>query len=181
MSESVKDEPLHKNSPSGIFNDLAKSAIERNRDIPISVVGVMDENEKNVVQDFLARPETQDFLGRIKGNKSYQGLGIITEITQVGSQTQVFYTDQWGMPLGFVYDPTSSLFSEAPNGFRVGDVILNKSQGIDIENIKPVKFPPKTEKKVVRRFLQIFEKRKRVMVASGKKLPKKIGEEEKEE
>jgi len=181
MSEGTKIEPLINNPAVRQFNEIVMGVVNKGEKQIGQIAGIMSAEEQIAVDNWLAKPETQDFLTRLD-KKNRQTLGLVWQITDTEKQIQVSYIDQYGMRMGFVYSPGTPMFSEALNGFQVGDIILIKSsQGVTFESVKPVTFSGKTKTKVFRRFRQILEKKIRKPEISGKKLPKEIGEEEKEE
>lgn len=157
MSEGANNGPFKKGSASESFNSLIGGAIKSREKAPL-VVGVDNAEDQIAVQNWLAEPRTESFFQRLKKG-AQKTLGIVHKIEDHDGEQYVDYLDQHGMSMEFVYDPKDPRFAEAPEGFKVGDIILNEfSHGVKFEKVKPVNLPPKTEKKVIRRFLQAFKK-----------------------
>ena len=151
---------LPKTTPaSEIFNAIAKNAIQKPPDIIVNNDDGNADQEQIVIENWLAEKSSQNFLERLrKGNKRIT-LGYVVETKQRPSgQLQVNYVDQYGMQMGFVYNPENPVFSEAQNGFKEGDLIINEFQyGTVAEKIKHAKLSAEKEKKVLAKFKQIVE------------------------
>lgn len=178
MSEGANNGPFKPGSPAAQFNAIVKGKVESNKTPSVSVIGVMDADQQIAVQNWLTEPETQSFIERLK-ETGRQTLAVVKEIEDYGDHKVVQYLDQHGMDMSFSYYSKDPEFAETPNGFQVGDIILTKfSHGLKMESVKTVKFPPKTENKVIKRFQEILNKKNREKDSFGKHL---LGEEEKEE
>jgi hypothetical protein len=157
MGEDVIDSQFpNSDSAASQFNNLIQAAIQRNKGSNIGVL-VADADAQIFLQDLLTRPSFQDLLRNIKRGPYYT-VDMVSQVRQVGNQIQVQHLGLDGFFRVFEYQPDDPKFKDAPEGFYVGDIILNKYYDfMKIESVKPIHFSPKTTENVLTKFLQIIE------------------------
>ena len=136
MTEN-NDSNMDSDSPSSagdLFNELVKSIMER-RSPKVGVV-VSNADEQILVQNWLATKHAQDFLTQAQKGK-YKSISVVHRIDESYGQIKVGIIDKWGKFV-FVYQKGAERFKEAPNGFEVGDVVLQEMDGTTIKSAKPL-------------------------------------------
>jgi len=156
MAEDKSEGWLSGDSASSLFNKLAGGAVKKSVEPKITAVGVSSAEEQIAVENWLSDPKTQGFIER-HNKGEHKTLGIVTGLEHHGDDVYVNYMDQDGNSMGFVYEKGDPKFEEAPEGFKEGDLILNDFEHhLKMKSVKPVSYPPKTEKKIIRRFMQML-------------------------
>lgn len=158
MNEPDGSEKFDKNSAAGIFNEMARLAARKNS--PEIDVHVASVEEQVLAQAWLAEERTQNFI-EMGFQVDRKSLGVVVSVTQQGDRgASIQYLDDLGMSMSFFYSPGAKQFVEAPNGFKVGDIILNEfSFGIEMKSVKPVVYPPEIKQEIIRKFQSIWKGR----------------------
>ena len=156
MAEDKSEGWMSGNSASSLFNKLVEGEVKKTTQPKTTVVGVNSAEEQIAVENWLSDPKTQNFIER-HNKGEHKTLGLVTGLEHHGDDVYVNYVDQDGMSMGFVYEKGDPNFEEAPDGFQEGDLILNDFEHhLKMKSVKPVSYPPKTEKKIIRKFMQIL-------------------------
>lgn len=102
---------------------------------------------------WLTDPASRKLLDSIASKKKRVTLGLVVGLKSYGETTDVSYVGLYGITYGFRFKPNDKKFADAPQGFRVGDIILNSfTHGLKFESIKPVDFSDEVDLQVRERF-----------------------------
>jgi hypothetical protein len=133
------------NSTGDLFNELIKSIVEKQN--PKVAVAVNNADEQILVQNWLASKHSQDFLKLAQKGK-YTSIGVVHRIDNTYGQINVGVINKWGL-FGFIYEKGAKRFKDAPNGFSIGDIVLEKLDGTDILSAKPLELSKEMKLKVI--------------------------------
>ena len=135
----------NRSSAGDLFNELIIRIIEK-RSPKVGVI-VNNADEQILVQNWLATKHVQDFLKQAQKGK-YTSIGVVHRIDESYGQIKVGIIDKWGKFV-FVYQKGAERFKEAPNGFEVGDVVLQEMDGTTINSVKPLSISKEVTLKVL--------------------------------
>ncbi len=151
----------NENSASSIFNRFIRTKLKNITNLTTTII-TADADAQQIAEEWLTEPTTKEFITNY--NKSnHMKLGYVKKIEpsdKNSNKKNISYIDQYGNKLGFAYIEGKPQFKEAPNGFSEGDIILTKfTNQLEMESVKPIKLRPKTEIKVIRRFMNAINKK----------------------
>ncbi len=147
-----------KNNTASVSDLFEKLIQQKAREDLMSRVqlNVADEKDEALAREFMALPSTASWIER--GMKSkIRTVGLVIEVKKADDQTHIQYIDQYGMPMGFVYTDGANYFKDAPEGFSVGDIILNQTNGGVMESVKPLNLKQETRVKVLTKIKGAFD------------------------
>jgi hypothetical protein len=140
-------------SASSLFNRLAGEKLAKKGE-PKATIITDNPDMQSVAEAWLGSPKNASFFERHHQKSGYYSLGYVKEVETERGKTKIRFLDQSGMIMGFDYEKGEPEFEEAVNGFKEGDIILIKYKyGLRMDKVAPVTFKPKTERKILRRFM----------------------------
>lgn len=157
----MKETATGPNTPSASdeFEKLIKSAHEEHSsDMYATGYATLTEEEKATLDAWINSTEGQSLIeDAFKGER--RRFGIVLDIVNESNGSQrVYYLNEFGTRPVFVYNPSS--YPEAPQGFKVGDIIMMTytKNPTAPDTTKPIQLAEEDKKEVIAKISSKYKK-----------------------